>query len=130
MAREDVVTVAVRNRDAGIYAFQAPNPVPADLVQASFTIDIDIDDKLATGKTLAWGFEFSNDNGQNWTLGNQGTWQSYGPGGFTFTDLNGNVIVNPNPEIRLGLATRAGQLFRGTLTLNDAFRLGLVIAIT
>lgn len=129
MAREDVVTLNSRNRDAGVYQFQAPNPIPSGLERADFTLTIDLADKLSTGKTLAWGFEFSSDNGQSWVLGNQGTWQSYGPGGVSFIDLNGNLIVNPDPLIRIGLSTRAGQLMRGTLTLSDGLRTGLVISI-
>lgn len=127
--RTDVVTINPANRQAGIYTFEAPQPVPVDVTQAVFTLTVDIADKLAVGKTVAWGFEFSADDGQTWTLGNRGTWQSYGPDGFTFTDLNGNVVTNPDPQIIVGLSARTGHRFRGTLTLSDALRTGVVIAI-
>lgn len=128
--KEDVVTINPRDRNAGSYTFEAPQPIPAGLTQAAFVLTVDLADKLATGKVIAWGFEFSADNGQTWTLGNRGTWQSYGPGGFTFTDLQGNVVTNPDPEIRFGLGSRAGQRMRGTLVLSTDLRTGVVISIS
>ena len=125
-----VVAVSSRPRQAGAYTFQAPDAVPSGVTEVIFTLTIDLADKLATGKMVTWGFEFSSDNGATWSLGNQGTWDSYGPAGLTYTDLDGTLVTNPDPRISLSLTDRAGQRLRGTLVLSDALRTGVVITVT
>ena len=125
-----VVAVSSRPRQAGAYTFHAPDAVPSGVAEVIFTLTIDLADKLASGKSVRWGFEFSTDGGATWTLGNQGTWDSYGPAGFIHTDLDGTVVSNPDPRISLALSDRVGQRLRGTLVLSNALRTGVVITVT
>ncbi len=129
-AASTVVTVAPALRAAGTYEFQAPQPVPANLSEATFTINLnDALDKRASGKSLTWEFDFSSDGGQTWQFGASSTWASYGPGGATITLGDGTVVTDPDPQLGVGLATRAGQLFKGTVTINQPMTAGVTINV-
>lgn len=125
----EIVNVAPRVRQPDVYTFDAPNPVPADLVAAHFEILIDTVDKLAVGKSLTVQFFFSQDT-VNYVFANGITWTSYGPGGLTVTDPTGNVTVNPNPRLTIPLISRVGQMFRGVLTLPQQLRIGISIQVS
>lgn len=129
MARTSVVDISPRNRQAGEFAFEAPQPVPSGLVQAKIEMVVDEADKLAVGKQLTLASYFSMDGGATWTLGNQTVWTSYGPNGLTVALPDGAQIVNPNPTLHIGLANRAGQHLRATLVLPQALRVGTIVTV-
>jgi len=71
-------------------------------------------DKLAVGKTLALSSFFSFDGEATWQFVNGTNWTSYGPAGFTVTDPDGTVHVNPDPGLGVPLNNQTGQLMRLT----------------
>lgn len=124
----DLVVVPISTRPEGEYIFPDPSgnqvTVPADVSIATFVVNLSLTDKLAVGKTFAWEFWFSADNGQTWTFRNGGGFTSFGPGGFT--DFLGNV--NPDPVLRLRVIDKRGQLIRGVLRLPQALDVGVTIS--
>jgi hypothetical protein len=123
-----VVSVNPSNRQAGTYPFDA-GTVPAGIEAAVFTLTLTTADKLSVGKTISWRFEESVD-GVVWTLVAEGGWTSYGPGGLTFIDpRTGQTVTNPDPYLSVPLSARAGKRLRGSVTLGQTTRVGVVIEI-
>ncbi len=120
-----MITIDPAVRTPDTYRFVSPDPVPADTEQAKFTVTLSSADKTAVGKTLTWAFDFSTDNGQTWATSVAGGWTSYGPAGLVAPD----GTVNPDPVLIVPLTGRAGQRFRGSLTVNQQVTAGVVIEV-
>ncbi len=124
----DLVVVPIGTRPAATYTFPDPGgaqvPVPNDVTVATFVVNISLADKLAVGKTFAWEFWFSADNGATWVFHNGGGFTSFGPGGFT--DHLGNV--NPDPVLNISVGDKRGQLIRGIIRLPQPIDLGVTIS--
>jgi hypothetical protein len=124
----DIVTVPIVPRVAGTYQFDG-GAVPANLQSLTVAINLNDADKLAVGNSMILRSLFSLNGGTSWLLGNQTTWNSYGPGGFTVTDPDGTVRVNPDPRLQIGLTNRAGQLLRGEIVLPQALPAGATLSL-
>lgn len=129
---DNLVVVPISTRPAGTYIAPALGgnqiEVPADKSVARFTINLDLAEKLAVGKTLNWKICFSLDGGQTWPAGQcfGASWLSYGPGGY-FDTING--VQNPDPYREITIAGRAGQNIQGTFILNQQMEAGLTIDV-
>jgi len=124
----EVVNIVATNMPAGEQVFTAPDPVPVARV-ATFELVLREQDKLASGISLTWEFYFSADNGASWQFANGSTWHSYGPSGYTLTNMDGTTTVNPNPKLQVPLVSRAGQLLRCRLDLAQSLRVGVIISV-
>lgn len=98
-------------------------------------INLTTADKLMTGSTLELEVYFSFNGGATWQfisgyppppLGG-GTWKSYGPSGYTVTDPDGTVHVNPDPTIYVPLNGVTGQLFRIEYVANALTTAGATV---
>ena len=121
----NVITLTPAVRQAGRYAFVAPQPIPAGLTSVTFQANLSLADKLAVGKSFSSGLYVSNDGGVTRRLIAGATWDSYGPGGIT-----SGGITNPDPEVGTGdIRQYVGWQLSADLTLDQSFTAGLTVFV-
>lgn len=82
--------------------------VPSQYVGVKIVIGLSDADKLAVGKSLQLNSFLSSDGGNTFNFVNGFNWNSYGPGGYTVTDPDGTVHVNPDPTLYVPLNQQTG----------------------
>lgn len=129
MATTTIIDLNQRNRNAGAYNFDANQPIPDGIRFATFTLPMDLADKLADGITIDLKFSFAPTNGGTYEFANGTTWHSYGPGGFVRHNPDGTTTDNPDPGLQVPLLTRVGQFIRGEVTLSQQLNIGVIVTI-
>lgn len=102
VTRTQLLSVPVALTD-GTYVIAPAQPVSLPVGAAFDAYELLLaladSDKLATGKSLDFRVERSDDQGVTWRFAEGVDWVSYGPAGLTITDPDGTAWTNRDPTI-------------------------------
>jgi hypothetical protein len=105
---------------------QVKVPITATVIEA--VLNLTDANKLSVGLSIQFQTFFSVD-GVAWTLGNEFTWNSYGPAGLTVRDPDGTVRVNPDPRLQISVANHHGDFIHVTILCSSSVSAGATVSV-